>query len=289
MERRRKRSQAGAAERQDLSSIKICDFQNVIYDHYRVHGRKMAWRETTDPYCILVSEIMLQQTQVARVVEKYREFITAFPDISALDRASFQEVLSVWQGLGYNRRALALKAIARQVMEDFSGALPRSFTDLMRLKGVGRSTAGAVTAFAFNDPAVFIETNIRTVFIHFFFADDDEVVEDFRILPLIEATLDHENPRVWYWALMDYGAMLKKNGIDLNLKSAHYQRQTSFHGSSRQIRGRILKALVSAPGLTQTEMACETGFPLHRIVEGVERLEAEGFIVSEAGRYRISE
>ena len=288
MERHRKRPQAGAAERQDLSGITLRDFQNVIYDHYRLHGRKMPWRETTEPYCILVSEIMLQQTQVARVVEKYRAFITAFPDISALDRASFQEVLSVWQGLGYNRRALALKSIARQVMEDFSGVLPCSLADLMLLKGIGRSTAGAIMAFAFNDPVVFIETNIRTVFIHHFFADD-KVVGDSQILPLIVATLDHENPRVWYWGLMDYGAMLKRNGIDLNMKSAHYQKQISFHGSSRQMRGRILKALVSAPGLTQTEMACETGFPLHRIGEGVERLEAEGFIVCEAGRYRISE
>jgi A/G-specific adenine glycosylase len=285
-----KQSRARAAEEQAphvLENAKIAEFRTIIYDHYRSHGRKMPWRETRDPYHILVSEVMLQQTQVGRVVEKFAEFIAAFPDISALDRASFQEALSVWQGLGYNRRALALKVIAKQVIEDFAGVLPRSMAELMRLKGIGRSTAGAIMAFAFNDPVVFVETNIRTVFIHYFFADGS-LVGDAQILPFIEATLDYENPRVWYWALMDYGSMLKKNGLDMNAKSLRYQRQTPFRGSFRQARGKILKALVSTPGLTNTEMADETGFAVERVKEAVERLETEGFVVCEAGRYRIS-
>jgi A/G-specific adenine glycosylase len=231
---------------------------------------------------------MLQQTQVRRVVGKFKEFIAAFPDIPALHRASFQEVLLVWQGLGYNRRALALKAIAGQVMEEFGGVLPRSAADLIRLKGIGRYTAGAIMAFAFNEPAVFIETNIRTVFIHHFFACEERV-KDSHILPLVEATLHRENPRIWYWALMDYGAMLKKNGLDMNERSAHHGRQTPFHGSFRQLRGRILKALVSTAGLTLTQIAQETGFPPNHVADGVERLEAEGFIVSEGAHYRISE
>lgn len=248
----------------------------------------MPWRETSDPYHILVSEIMLQQTQVGRVIKKFKEFIAAFPDIPALDRAPLQEVLSVWQGLGYNRRALALKAMAGQVTEEFGGVLPRSTADLTRLKGIGRYTAGAIMAFAFNEPAVFIETNIRTVFIHHFFARE-EGVRDSRILPLVEATLDRENPRTWYWALMDYGAMLKKNGLHMNERSAHHQRQTPFHGSFRQLRGRILKALVSTTGLTLTQIAQETDLSADRISEGLQRLEAEGFIVSEGAHYRISE
>lgn len=269
-----------------VESPDIARFQSTVYDHYRFQGRKMPWRETSDPYHILVSEVMLQQTQVGRVTEKFNRFIAEFPNIKALDRASLQDVLSVWQGLGYNRRALALKALARQVVEEFGGHLPCSLADLMRLKGIGRSTAGAIMAFAFNDPVVFIETNIRTVFIHFFFAHD-LLVGDAQIMPLIEAALDRANPRVWYWALMDYGAMLKKSGLDMNARSTHYQKQGRFHGSVRQLRGRILKVLVSNPGLTGVEMAREVGFSEERTREGLERLEADGFIVCEGGRYRI--
>ncbi len=248
----------------------------------------MPWRETSDPYHILVSEVMLQQTQVGRVVEKFKEFVAAFPDIVALDRASLQEVLSIWQGLGYNRRALALKSVARQVLEEFGGRLPGSAVDLMQLKGVGPYTANAVMAFAFNEPVVLVETNIRTVFIHHFFTDD-EGVRDSGILPLVEATLDRDNPRVWYWALMDYGTMLKKSGLDMNARSAHYQRQTPFHGSFRQVRGMILKALVSTADLTILDIARETGLSSDRVSEAVQRLEAEGFIVSETTGYRVSE
>lgn len=248
----------------------------------------MPWRETSDPYHILVSEIMLQQTQVSRVIEKFKEFIAAFPDIPALDRAPLQKVLSVWQGLGYNRRALALKAVAGQVMEEFGGRLPGSAAGLIRLKGLGPYTANAVMAFAFNEPVVLVETNIRTVFIHHFFTDD-EGVRDSRILPLVEATLDRDNPRVWYWALMDYGTMLKKSGLDMNARSAHYQRQTPFHGSFRQVRGMILKALLSTTGLTLMDIARETGLSPDRVSEAVQRLEAEGFIVSETAGYRVSE
>lgn len=290
MDRHQERAGVGVAGERSLyhlDSATVITFQKTIYSYYGQHGRTMPWRETTDPYRILVSEVMLQQTQVGRVVEKFQRFIAAFPDISSLGRASLHEVLSIWQGLGYNRRALALKAIATQVVEEHGGVFPQSLTDLMRLKGVGRSTAGAIMAFAFNNPVVFIETNIRTVFIHHFFADDGPV-RDAQILPFIEATLDRKNPRVWYWALMDYGAMLKKNGLDMNGKSFGYQRQSPFHGSSRQIRGRILKVVVSTPGLTEPEIVRGTGFSPECVGEGVERLMAEGFIVCEAGRYRIS-
>lgn len=268
-------------------SAEIAEFRTAIYEYYESHGRKMPWRQTNDPYCILVSEVMLQQTQVGRVFEKFTEFIAEFPDMGTLHEASLQEVLAVWRGLGYNRRALALKAIAKQVVEDFHGVLPRSLADLMRLKGVGRSTAGAIMAFAYNQPVVFIETNIRTVFIHFFFPRDI-LVKDVQILPLVEATLDLANPRVWYWALMDYGTMLKKQGLEMNSRSAHHQTQSPFHGSLRQVRGRILKALVLSCGLTDAELAQETGFPPERIEEGIEKLKADGFIVCEEGHYRIS-
>ena len=189
---------------------------------------------------------MLQQTQVERVTTKYSEFIAAFPDFTSLANASLQEVLRVWQGMGYNRRAVALKEIAVRVIRDFNGMLPDSVDVLATLPGIGRATASSIAAFAFNLPAVFIETNIRRVFIHFFFQDKQNI-KDPDILLLVEKTLDRRNPGAWYHALMDYGVLLKRQFPGLNKRSAHYQKQTPFQGSNRQMRGRILKTLIERP------------------------------------------
>ncbi len=160
--------------------------------------------------------------------------------MSALAAAPLIEVLSCWKGLGYNRRALYLKEIARIVIDQYAAKLPDSPDELVKLPGIGSNTAGAVAAFAFNRPVVFIETNIRSVFIHHFFPDTADV-RDSRILPLVEATLDRDNPRVWYWALMDYGTMLKETTANPGRRSAHYSRQSPFPGSDREIRGAILE------------------------------------------------
>jgi len=165
----------------------------------------MPWRETSDPYRILVSEIMLQQTQVQRVETKYKEFIAAFPAFPSLARAPLREVLRVWQGMGYNRRAIALRKIAQRVVAEYDGGLPDSVATLRTFPGIGAATAGAIVAFAFNKPTVFLETNSRRVFLHVFFAGRQRV-KDSDILPLVETTLDREKPRQWYYALMDYGA-----------------------------------------------------------------------------------
>jgi A/G-specific adenine glycosylase len=231
----------------------IKSFQEKILEYYKTHGRKMPWRETRDPYCILVSEIMLQQTQVSRVEEKYPAFIEAFPNFKALDKAPLAKVYGVWQGLGYNRRALALKKIARTVISDYKGVLPRTHDELCRLPGIGRATASSIMAFAFNLPSVFVETNIRTVFIHFFFKNRKQVADD-EILEVAGQCLHKKNPRVWYWALMDYGTMLKKSGEDKNARSKHYKKQERFEGSRRQIRGRILKILLCCNKLNIKEM-----------------------------------
>lgn len=155
--------------RDSLSQEDIHLFHEIIYEHYREKGRKLPWRETREPYFILVSEIMLQQTPVERVIEKYRRFIATFPDFSSLAKAPLHRILEVWQGLGYNRRALALKRIAEIVIKRYDGILPSTVKILMTFPGIGRYTASAINAFAFNKPTVIIETNIRSVFIHFFF------------------------------------------------------------------------------------------------------------------------
>jgi A/G-specific adenine glycosylase len=213
----------------------------------------MPWRETVDPYCILVSEIMLQQTQVARVEEKYPQFIRAFPNFKALNNAQLSKVYGVWRGMGYNRRALALKKAAHIIVTDYNGALPQTHEDLCALPGIGKATASSIMAFAFNLPAVFVETNIRTVFIHFFFKKRKQIADE-EILPVVEHCLYKINPRVWYWALMDYGTMLKKSGEDKNIRSKHYKKQSKFEGSRRQTRGKILRILLDCNGLTIKEM-----------------------------------
>jgi A/G-specific adenine glycosylase len=184
-------------------------FQQMVLDYYRDHGRPMAWRDTTDPYRIFVSEIMLQQTQVERVTVKYPEFLTAFPDFRTLAQAPLADILAAWQGMGYNRRALSLQKCAQRVMDEYSGTLPADVDTLATFPGIGRATASSICAFAFNMPVVFIETNIRRVFIHYFFPDAD-AISDIEILPLAEKSVYRENPRVWYWALMDLGTALKK-------------------------------------------------------------------------------
>ncbi|WP_207231398.1 HhH-GPD family protein [Methanofollis fontis] len=247
----------------------------------------MAWRETTDPYRIFVSEVMLQQTQVERVKSKYPGFISRFPDFASLAAAETADILDEWQGLGYNRRALALRGAAQEVMERFSGQLPGEVRDLESLPGIGHATASSIAAFAFNRPTVFIETNIRRVFIHFFFRDEDGI-SDAEILPLVEMTVDRKHPREFYWGIMDYGTMLKKRYPNPNRRSASYSRQSRFEGSDRQVRGRILRILletgVSEPGA----LYAGAGVDPEKGKQILERLKKEGFVREEGGNYRIT-
>ena len=270
----------------DLHYPAVAAFRDKIYAYYRDHARTFLWRETTDPYCILVSEIMLQQTQAERVAQKYGGFIARFPDFQALAGAELCSVLEAWQGLGYNRRAVALKETACKVVSENGGFLPCNAEGLVRLPGIGRSTAGAVLAFAYGIPVPFIETNIRRVFIHFFFSEREDV-KDSEILPLVEQTLDRENPRDWYYALMDYGAMLKTKLPNPNRKSAHYTRQAPFEGSNRQIRGMILKLLLSSGALHETELIERLGSDLSRARSILLDLEREGFVRSDSGTVSI--
>jgi A/G-specific adenine glycosylase len=275
------------AKVEHLTPQAVAEFRNLVYDHFRRNGREMPWRETSDPYRILVSEIMLQQTQVQRVETKYPEFIAAFPDFPSLARAELREVLRVWQGMGYNRRAIALQKIARRVVTEHDGRLPESEETLRTIPGIGPATAGAIVAFAFKKPTVFLETNIRRVFIHLFFPGR-EGVKDSEILPLIEKTLDRENPRQWYYALMDYGAALKKQSHNPNRRSAHYIRQSPFEGSDRQIRSLVLKTLLAKPRLPMSELLEAVGKGTKRAERIVDQLAGEGFLVREGDLVWIS-
>ncbi len=229
------------------------EFQKEVYTYYNNHKRDFPWRKTEDPYCIFVSEIMLQQTQTDRAVDKYREFIHAFPSFEELAQASFAEVLGKWKGLGYNRRAKWTHEISKIIVKDYDGKMPDSLKELEKLPGIGHATARSISAFAFDRPTVFLETNIRTVLIHHFFADKDKV-DDEELLKISEQVLDEENPREWYSALMDYGVYLKKELGNLNHKSTHYRKQSKFIGSDRQIRGKILAILLKEKEISLKEL-----------------------------------
>ena len=230
---------------------------------------------------------MLQQTQVERVVPKYERFITTFPDFFSLAQAPLRDVLTVWQGLGNNRRALALHTIGQLVVYEYSGKLPDSVEILQTFPGVGPATAGAICAFAFNQPTVFIETNIRRVFIHCFFPGRNGI-KDKEILPLVERTLDLSQPRTWYFALMDYGAMLKEMSTNPNRRSAHHTRQPPFAGSNRQIRGLILRFLLENSRATEGELLRAVGKSPDLVKKIISQLIDEGFIRKTGKRLTIS-
>ncbi|MDR1626936.1 MAG: A/G-specific adenine glycosylase [Spirochaetia bacterium] len=271
---------------------RVSRFKTLIRTHYRRFGRSFPWRETRDPYGICVSEIMLQQTQTERVLKKYPPFIAAFPSFESLAAARLGDVLALWQGLGYNRRAKALREIAVAVCADFGGVLPGAPDILRGFPGIGPATAGSLAAFAYNKPSVFIETNIRRVFLHFFF-EGRENVHDREILPLVEASLDKKNPRTWYYGLMDYGVYLKTLYPNANKRSAHYAPQSRFENSNRQVRGAIIKALTQTSGkkdryLSLEELTRKTGFGYGRVKKAAEALAAEDMVAEKEERYGIS-
>lgn len=261
-------------------------FRRIVLAHYQHSARPLPWRGTFDPYAILVSEVMLQQTQVDRVKGKYESFLAAFPDIDALAEAPLQQVLTQWQGLGYNRRAVNLKRCAEAIRECFNSMVPRSPEQLETLPGIGHYTARAVATFAFGTPSAFIETNIRAVFIHLFFPDREKV-HDREILPLVEAALDRENPRQWYYALMDFGVYLKRANRNPARRSAHHTRQSPFRGSNRELRSAILRAIIAQPDLGVAEIIALTKGEPEQIKENLARMATEGLIRDMGGRYSI--
>lgn len=270
-----------------LSSRQIRLFQAQIWAFYEPSGRhNLPWRRTKNPYRILVSEVMLQQTQVSRVLVKYKEFLKRFPTVVSLANAPLSDVLRVWQGMGYNRRAQYLRSGAQNIVNDYKERVPKTEKQLVKIPGIGHYTANAILTFAHNEPRVFIETNIRRVFIHHFFKNRNDIT-DKEVLPLVEATLDTKNPRQWYYALMDYGAHLPKvTRKNSNTQSKHYTKQSKFSGSLRQLRGKIIRELSSSPrSLHKLKQACDND---PRITDTLKMLKKEGLIVYEKRTYQLA-
>ncbi len=261
-------------------------FVETVWEYYERHGRRsLPWRRTKNPYRILVSEVMLQQTQVERVIPHYASFLKRFPSLAMLANASLGDVLREWQGLGYNRRAKMLHHCAQKIVNEYGGRFPKTYSALIALPGIGRYTAGAVMAFAYNESSSIIETNIRTAFIQHFFHDEVDIA-DTRLFPLIGIVLDRENPREWYYALMDYGAFLKKTVGNQNVRSKHYAKQSTFKNSDRQIRGTIVRLLTQGT-YTRKKIHAVLPFEIDRIDTQCEKLLTEGLIVLEKKQFKL--
>lgn len=266
----------------------VRQLQDTVWDYYRHNKRDMPWRDNPTPYYVLVSELMLQQTQVSRVMEKFPPFIKVFPDFETLAAATPAQVIEHWQGLGYNRRALFLHRAAQAVVERFSGRLPSTPEELITLPGVGPGTAGSLAAFTYNEPTVFIETNIRRVFLHHCFTDR-EGVSDAELLPYVAAAVDKEHPREWYYALMDYGTHLAKQVPNPNRRSKHHAVQSKFKGSDRQVRGAVLRLLVGGATVKCTLLPSLLGEPAERVEKIVAGLQKEGFVRIIGEELRLAE
>jgi len=237
---------------------------------------------------------MLQQTQVARVLLKYRQFLKSFPTFKVLAHAPLSKVLGEWQGLGYNRRAKFLHETAKIITKEYKGKFPKDILEIESLPGIGPYTARAISTFAFNNPEVFIETNIRTVFTHHYFSEKtsksnlEVKISDTEIMPFIERDLKKSKmePRDFYAALMDYGSHLKTSGIRINSKSKHYTKQSKFEGSSRQLRGAIIRELLQKPA-TLGQLTKNLSRKKGEVDHGIRQLKSEG-LVSGARRFVVA-
>lgn len=278
--------------------------------------RDLPWRRTRDPYKIWLSEVMLQQTQVARVKTRWAEWLDAFPSVFALAEAGTAEVLAAWQGMGYNRRALALKAAAEQIVRNYDGVFPVDTKELVALPGVGPATAQGIRSFAFDVPGVYLETNVRTVLLHHLFPDVPGV-PDKELAPLAEATCPaapatcgaatergagqargalaaagatpagsfatpqdvDDTPRSWYYAMLDYGAYLKKTVPNPSRRAKAYTRQSRFEGSRRQKRAEIVRQLLDAQARGERTSTASLHAALNDVERAAGRPPVEGELV----------
>ena len=263
------------------------EFQAFVLDWYDKCGRhELPWRQDCDPHKILVSELMLQQTQVSRVVPKYQAFIKQYPTVTKLAKASLGDVLRLWHGLGYNRRAKFLLQCAQTVSGDYKGVFPATYDELLPLPGIGPYTAAAICAFAYNQPVELIETNVRQVYIHHFFKNKEEVT-DKEILEKVRRTVPAGQSRDWYAALMDYGTHLKALNGNNTRKVKGYSKQSKFTGSNREVRAAIVRVLTAQPR-TKSQLWQELqGYDQTKIKPQLDSLLADQMVLLVKGKYQL--
>ena len=251
----------------------IASFQEKILTFYDRHGRDLPFRRTTDPYCITVSEFMLHQTQVERVVPKYDQWVSTWPDWKSLAAASRRDVLAAWSGLGYNRRAIYLRESARAVVDQHAGTLPRDVDLLVKLPGIGPYTARAILIFAFNAPLAAIDTNIRRVLLHSFRWPAETSTTDLN--SLAERALYKEDPRRWHYALMDYSRLALPKQI---AALPPLTRQSRFDGSIRQIRGEIVRRLTLRRTVRRSTIERNLNRSAEDVTKAIAALQREGLV-----------
>jgi len=272
--------------------VDLTSFIDRVMREGSARYRDFSWRRTTDPYAVLVSEVMLQQTQVARVERYFDEWMNRFPTADALAAASVSDVLEAWQGLGYNRRALKLKQAAEIISEQHAGIVSTDYDELVALPGVGPATAAGVAAFALNQPSVYLETNVRAVVIFELF-DEESVVSDRQIREVLELASKQSvergiEPRDWNYALLDYGAWLKKTVPNPSRRSKHHTRQSTFEGSRRQKRAALLRLVMDTPDLNAAEYAQMGNYDLDITEDILADLVGEGFLEFSHDTYRVA-
>jgi len=268
------------------SSLTPKSFRTLVLQWYCEHGRhSLPWRGDFEPYHVFLSEIMLQQTQVPRVVQKFNLFLDKYLSFESLAEAPQSDILRLWKGLGYNRRALYLHRSAQAVAEQHGGRLPDDEAALLALPGIGPASANAMLAYAFNKPVVYLETNIRACLIHHFFPGK-EGVSDKDLLPIARQCLEDVEPRHWYSALMDYGTWLKGVVGNPSRRSRQHTSQSRFEGSDRQLRGRILNELLRSEADYQQLSRVIPGEE-HRLQRIIDDLVREDFVAEEHQRYRL--
>jgi A/G-specific adenine glycosylase len=262
-------------------------FVTTVTGYWKENGRHdLPWRHT-DAYGVLVSEVMLQQTQVDRVVPYFERWIKRFSSPQKLAETSLSDVLNEWSGLGYNRRGKLLRECAKQIVEKHGGKVPRDFSALVALPAIGPYTAGAILAFAFDEKYVFIETNIRAALIHHFFPRSKKV-PDTKLVPILKRCLVHvKSARQWYSALMDYGSHIKKTNPNPSRRSKHHTRQSPFEGSIRQARGAILRKLLNGP-IAQSALLKVDVESSYRLELALKDLKKEGLIEMKHGKWVLA-
>lgn len=286
-------NQKNTAPEHTFSDEAIKQMVDHVLDSRKDLYRDFAWRRTQDPYEVLVSEVMLQQTQTQRVIRYFERWIDKFPTFDALASAAKVDVLEAWQGLGYNRRCLALYACAQEVSEKYHGVCPRDENELISLPGIGPATAAGVRAFAFNEPSAYLETNVRAVVLHELWPQE-EGVNDKSVLAAVQAAAVEVaqrgvDARIWNYALLDYGAWLKKVFPNPSRRSKHHTKQSAFEGSRRQKRAALLRQVFDEPNNTSAHYAQACKYDLDITEDVLDSLVKEGFVcLEENGTYSIA-
>ncbi|MCE1189853.1 MAG: Fe-S cluster assembly protein HesB, partial [Ignavibacteria bacterium] len=263
--------------------IKIEDislFQSKILRWYTSNKREMPWRDNPSPYQVMISEFMLQQTQYRRVIPYYYQFLCTYPDIYSLANANAADLLRLWSGLGYNSRALRLQQSARIILEKYNGVIPAEYKFLIDLPGVGDYIASAILAFAFNIPEAVIDINIKRVFIHEFQLPTG--ISYKRLKEFAARFVPGGRSSEWHNALMDYGASLP---AATRKSSAPAAVQKPFEGSVRQLRGKIVKLLITVPQLTGADM--HQYFQDPRLDDILEKMVNEQLVQYRENKYSL--